>query len=128
MAFKLVFFQFLFGFAIGGGSQLYVSGFLLVSESIDSPRWPTRWWYRYCAVSFWFSISLLLVLAAYGALLKILKQEEIIRSHQSILVFTALLLALGFYFVDRRIKLYFNPRKLAAREALAAKARRRSER
>ena len=128
MAFKLVCLQLLLGILFGGSAQLYIAGFLLVSESIDSPRLTTRWWYRYCIVSFWLSIALPLLLAGFGALGETLKPLDSVRAHPSILLFTSLLVALGLYFLDRRIKLYFDPRKAAARKALLVKGRCRTER
>jgi hypothetical protein len=101
----------------GTSASLYIGAFLLVSESIDSPRWITRWWYRYCIFSLWFSIALPLTIAALGAFVP-----------PSIWLVIAAIAALGLYFLNRRISLYFDSKKVAARKALAAKWRSRAGR
>jgi hypothetical protein len=118
MALKLVLLQWIFGILFGTSAGLWRAAFLLVSESIDSPRWTTRWWYRYCDFSLWFSITLPLFIAAFGSLEK---NFTSLRIHPSIWLISSALSALGLYFLHRRFSLHFEPKKVAGRKALATK-------
>lgn len=98
---------------LGLANRVYMAGFLLTSESINSPRRVIRYWYRYCVFSLSYFLSLIFSLALFSPFFAYLKQT-LGAVPGYVLPLCCLPLSLLIYWLDCRISLWSDSRKKAA--------------
>ncbi len=107
---------------LGMANCLYMAGFLLSTESIDSPKRSVRYWYRYCVFSFSYLLSAIFSLALYAPLLS--PFERVFGPIPRWAVPLSFLpIAVLLYWGDRRMSVWADGRKRRAREYLRRSGR-----
>jgi hypothetical protein len=93
-----------------------IAWFKLSTESIDSPRLVTRWFYRYALFSFWLWPAIALSSVTTWKLLKVPAIGAFGHDHPWLLLVLVVPLALLFYFLWRKHVIACDPVKLKARK------------
>ena len=119
-------FSVLFGITLASGLagllvKLYISAFLLTTESIDSQQLGRRWFYRYFVFSFWYLLSFMLTPVLIHPLLRNTELTALVKQNNWIFFLLLVPLATLFYFGDRWLKRRFDSRKVEARLQLRKK-------
>jgi hypothetical protein len=99
--------------------RLYISAFLLSTESVDSPRVVARFVYRYLIFSLHYMVSFMLtplLIKPFLGYFRSMPAQDDAKSY----LYLALCLPLAalFYYLDHKVMLWGDARKLEGRERL----------
>ncbi|QSX75873.1 hypothetical protein HIV01_005025 [Lysobacter arenosi] len=105
--------------ALGILARLYISAFLLSTESVDSPRGVTRFFFRYMIASFHYMVSFMLtplMIKPFVGYFRSIPAQEDAKSY----LYLALCIPLAalLYFLDHKVMRWGDARKLEGRERL----------
>lgn len=99
--------------------RLYISAFLLSTESVDSPRGVTRFVYRYIIASLHYMVSFMLtplLIKPFLGYFRSMPAQEDAKSYLYLVL--CIPLAALFYYLDHKVMLWGDARKLEGREKL----------
>ncbi len=100
----------------------HTAAWKLSTESIDSPKFGTRWLYRYLIFSFWFALSFISAgpLTTWQ-LVKLPEVQAFARNHSWFLFVLNIPPAALLYYLHRKFVIWCDPVKLKGRKRLSAK-------
>ena len=103
---------------IGIPVGLYAASLKLSTESIESPKAITRWFYRYFIFSHCFLLSFMFSPMIFWPVIKHLQIEQYLRDAPLVIFIFPIPAALAIYFLMRKIKISSDAKKLRARAQL----------
>jgi len=96
----------------------HIARWKLSTESIDSPKFVTRWTYRYLVFLFFFLLASLLVAPiTTWQIVKIPTVQAIVSSHPWLLLVLTAIPASALYYLNRRYLIWCDPVKIGARQS-----------